>query len=521
MALVERITSKLEPLDVAFHNAYWDSQVAASPETERRRADLELQLRRAKGDSEDLRSIDNALSGDLHDAMLRRQLDVLRLSFLGNQMDEELRLRLVELSTAVEGRFASFRPEVDGKRLNDNEIEHILKTSQDDDRRRQAWEASKEIGGVVADAVRELARLRNDAARALGYRDYYSMSLDLQELDEGRLFQLLDDVDAMTQGPFALYKDDLDQRLKDRFGVEDVYPWHYADPFFQALPPDAGVNLDPYLADLSPEKLAVSTFAAWDIDLSRVMEVSDLYPRDGKCQHAFCLDVDRSGRDVRILANVVAGERWTEVMLHESGHAAYNVSIDRRLPYLLRRACHIFVTEAIAILSGRLSRDPQWLQQFVGLPSQLIDEMTTDLQRSAARQSLLFARWALVVTHFERALYADPDGDLDATWWELVERFQSVTPPPDRRAPDWAAKIHVATAPVYYQNYLLGEILASQLHATCVQECGGFVGNEDAGHFLVERIFRPGNLMRWDSLIEEATGRRLSAGDFAAEVALG
>ena len=30
-------------------------------------------------------------------------------------------------------------------------------------------------------------------------------------------------------------------------------------------------------------------------------------------------------------------------------------------------------------------------------------------------------------------------------------------------APDWAAKIHIATNPVYYHNYMLGEMMASQL----------------------------------------------------------
>ena len=61
---------------------------------------------------------------------------------------------------------------------------------------------------------------------------------------------------------------------------------------------------------------------------------------------------------------------------------------------------------------------------------------------------LVFTRWVLVMNAFERALYADPEGDLDTTWWELVSRYQGITPPDGRRAPDWAAKIHIAAAPV-------------------------------------------------------------------------
>jgi peptidyl-dipeptidase A len=144
-----------------------------------------------------------------------------------------------------------------------------------------------------------------------------------------------------------------------------------------------------------------------------------------------------------------------------------------------------------------------------------------DLARAGSARRLLFARWVLVMAHFERALYADPEADLDALWWEYVGRFQQVTPPPDRRAPDWAAKIHVAVAPVYYHNYLLGEVLASQIAATCRRECGGLAGVGAAGELLAERIFRHGALLPWNLLVEEATGRSLSAEDFATDLRQG
>lgn len=517
--LVTSLEDKLTRLETEFHRAYWDSQVEATPENERRRAELELELRRAKGDAEALAQVRELLRDDLHDAVLRRQLQVLWLSLTANQMDEARRAQVVELSSAVESDFAAFRPEVDGRRVTDNDIDKILRTSDDQALRRSAWEASKQVGEVVAERVRELARIRNDSARDLGFADYYQMSLELQEIEEPWLFSVLDEVARLTADPFERWKKELDAALSDRFAIDTVYPWHYADPFFQVAPPDRQIDLDALLMDLDAVELARRTFAQWQIDLSEVIEGSDLYPREKKCQHAFCLDVDRSGHDVRILANIVPGERWIEVMLHESGHAAYDVSIDDGLPYLLRRAAHTFVTEAIALASGRLVHDPVWLSDIVGLPTAKVDALADRLARASSTQSLVFARWVLVMAHFERALYADPEADLDALWWELVTRFQAVSPPPGRTGPDWAAKIHVATAPVYYHNYLLGDLLASQLRARVEAEVGAFAGAPGAGEFLKQRIFRAGNLLRWDALIEEATGSPLSASAFAAEVA--
>lgn len=516
--LVERLSERISSLEIEFRRAYWDSQVDATDENERRRADLELQLRRTKGDPEALAAVAAALQGEIHDPVVRRQLEVLRLSLTGNQMDEAERQQIVELSSAVESEFASFRPVLGDKKVSDNEIDRILRESDDSGERRAAWEASKEIGELVAPRVRELARLRNQAARKLGFSDYYRMSLNLQEIDESWLFGLFDELASLTEEPFKKWKAELDGRVAQRFNTSPLAPWHYADPFFQALPPDGRISLDDLLVDKDTPDLALRTFSSWNIDLTKVIEASDLYPRENKCQHAFCLDIDRSGNDVRILANVVGGEHWNEVMLHESGHAAYDLSIDPKLPYLLRRAAHIFVTEAAALLSGRLVRDPVWLENFAKAEPSEIEAIASDLRKANAAQSLLFARWCMVMTHFERDLYSDPEADLNARWWELVERFQLVPAPPGRKSADWASKIHIAVAPVYYQNYLLGDVLASQLLATARKEFGGLVGVPAAGEFLVDRLFRPGRLLRWDSLIEAATGRALSPTDLAAEL---
>ena len=104
-------------------------------------------------------------------------------------------------------------------------------------------------------------------------------------------------------------------------------------------------------------------------------------------------------------------------------------------------------------------------------------------------------------------------------WWDLVERYQLVRRPPGRDEPDWAAKIHLAVVPVYYQNYLYGELFASQLEATLVARAGGVVDRPAAGRFLAEAVFAPGASRRWDRLVEDATGEPLRAAHLAAQLA--
>jgi len=185
----------------------------------------------------------------------------------------------------------------------------------------------------------------------------------------------------------------------------------------------------------------------------------------------------------------------------------------------VRGAAHPLTTEGIAMLMGRLPRDPTWLRVVAGVDDDAVDAITPALAEARRAALLVFARWVLVMTNFERALYADPDADLDTLWWDLVEHHQLVRRPDGRHAPDWAAKIHLAAAPVYYQNYLYGELFASQLHATLAARTGGLVDQRDAGELLRRDVFAPGASLRWDDLVERATGEPLSAAHLARQLA--
>ncbi len=451
--------------------------------------------------------------------LLRRRLDLLRDGFLPKQVPAALRTQIIELETSVEARFANHRGEVAGVAADDNAIKQILRTSNDATERRDAWEASKTVGALVAEDVRRLAKVRNDAARALGYRDWFALSIATSEMDEEKLFATLDQCDRATAEPFARWKGALDASLAARFGCEEdeLRPWHYADPFFQDVPAEGGVDLTSYVEARDIVELSRATYDGLGLETRSILERSDLFPRDGKCQHAFCIDVDRAG-DIRVLANVVPDPYWMDTMLHELGHGTFDAGLDPALPWLLRDT-HLVITEGIAILMGRLASDAEWLESVVGVGAEEAAALDGPLRSARAAELLVFTRWVLVMTNFERALYGDPDQDLDACWWQLVNRYQRLTPPEGRRAPDWASKIHVACAPVYYHTYLYGQLIASQLAATLTKECGGIVGREAAGRLLSERVFAPGLSVRWDTLIEQATGAPLDASHFGRDIA--
>jgi peptidyl-dipeptidase A len=172
------------------------------------------------------------------------------------------------------------------------------------------------------------------------------------------------------------------------------------------------------------------------------------------------------------------------------------------------------------MLMGRLARDAGWLAEVRGLPAQAVGDLAGAAREQERAAQLVFVRWGLVMVHFERDLYAGPGrADLNARWWEYVERFQLVPRPEGRDAPDWATKIHLAIAPVYYHNYILGELSASQIsHAIAAQVPGGkLVNNQAAGAFLRDRLFALGARYPWNETLERFTGERLNSRYYVEE----
>jgi peptidyl-dipeptidase A len=516
-AIANEAETRLAPLSVTRNLAWWESQIAATKENEEQRTRAEIAWSDALADPKLFAEVESARDGRAADGP-GRELELLRDLMLPHQVPAELRERIVELESSVDVRFSRHRGVVRGAEVDDTEIKRILRQSEDVVERREAWEASKTVGAEVADDVRRLARLRNEAARALGYRDWFALSLAADELDEAKLIKTLGAADRATAQLFARWKAMLDDRLARRFGcaVSELRPWHYADPFFQETPPDGAVDLDHLFADRDVVGLARRTFDGIGLPVEKILGRSDLYPRDGKCQHAFCIDVDRRG-DVRVLANVVATQDSADTMLHELGHGVYDLGFRDDLPWLLRTT-HLVATEASALLFGALAGRREWLEAVLGLSADEGAELADRLRAARAAELLVFTRWVLVMNAFERALYADPDGDLDTLWWELVSRYQGVTPPGGRRAPDWAAKIHIAVAPVYYHTYLYGAIVASQVTAALDSSVGGIVDRPRAGAELRERLFGPGQSVRWDRLVEQVTGAPFGVDALAREV---
>src|ERR1700687_5808645 len=95
------------------------------------------------------------------DALTRRRLQRLRTAYRSKQAPVEILDRITRAEAEVQETYSTFRAHFDGHSATDNELEEVLRTARQTPRLQQAWEARKQIGPVVADDLRRLARLRN------------------------------------------------------------------------------------------------------------------------------------------------------------------------------------------------------------------------------------------------------------------------------------------------------------------------------------------------------------------------
>jgi len=524
------ITSHVEivkPLAKEQSLAWWSAATTGQSEDYERASETTLKIRQIYSDPEEFALIKSwKESGQVRGILTARQLDVLYRSYLGNQIEPEMLKAIVDLSTEIEEKFSTFRGKIRGEKVTDNKIKEILKSQTDSGERKLAWVASKQVGAAVAEDIIRLVKLRNKTAENLGFENYHTMSLAIGEQDVDELDKIFAELYELTNAPFAALKADLDKKLAANCDIEvsQLMPWHYHDPFFQETPMVYELDLDVYYKDKDIKKLASVFFAGIGLDVESVLGKSDLYEREGKNPHAFCTDIDREG-DVRILCNIKSNESWMETTLHELGHAVYDKFHDPEVPYLLREPAHAFTTEAIAMFFGRLSRNPAWMQQMLNLS----DVQRRDIEKVSGKymqlKQLIFARWAMVMYNFEKELYANPDQDLNALWWKMVEKYQLVKRPEGRNTPDWAAKIHFTVAPCYYHNYMLGELLASQLHNHIAHKVlklesdknVSYVSQKKAGDFLRKKVFEVGDVYHWNEMIRRATGEPLTAKYFVRQ----
>ena len=275
---IEQKSKALEETELKSSLAWWNLATLGDDKYAKEFQDANTELRKLFASPEECQFLKNSKNDP--DSDIHRQAILLLNQYRENQIPAHMIEKMVELETLVESAYTNFRPEVDGKTLSNNDLKNILLTSTDSKERKAVWEASKQIGEQVEENVRTLVWLRNAAAKMAGFSNYYSMRLELQELDEGKLFAILAQLEELTNPLWTKYKEELDKSLAETFKVapQDLRPWHYQDPFFQEAPKQK-LDLNPYYKGKDLVAIGQAYYKDIGLSVDDILARSDLYER--------------------------------------------------------------------------------------------------------------------------------------------------------------------------------------------------------------------------------------------------
>lgn len=427
------------------------------------------------------------------DGELKRRLDVWSQSFLGAYVEEDEEIYTLE--TSLEERNHQFPFSMDGRVISRAELNRIVRTDPDPERRRRAWEAFGLLSEAMESDLLRLMRKRNENVELLGRQiDYGTFSLMVQAINAGWLRGLIDRLEERTRQPYREFVNS----LREGLGMKTLRPWDIQYAMRQAASlPDEYFPRDRALPTLFEFVRAIG-FQADKLPI-RIVEGHTPFG---------CLGLAvRIPSDFRLLVNLSQGHRFYSALFHEYGRGLYAVHIQAELPILkgydwVLGASSSAYTEGMAEVMAEFTRDPLWLKKYTHLPEEQIE-----LYASArARLELYTIRSLMSTISFELRAYENLEQNLDRLQKELERKFLLVDTPEDTPS-RWASMTSLVTSPIYYQNYLLAAVVSAQIHQALKEQFGDrMIDSPEVGRWLIENLYTPGETLPWRERIRQATG---------------
>ena len=424
---------------------------------------------------------------------------------------------LSDIRARLNSAYSTAKFTYNGKSLTLDDMEDILRTSRDPNETRVLWEGWRSVSSPqMKGDYTKLVMLANEGSRELGYADtgalwrsWYDMPADAFAVKTDVLWHqvepLYNKLHCYVRAKLnAKYGDSVQPKTglirADLTGNMWGQDWGNINDIVQpAGGPGLGYDLtaslvshgyDPvkmvHVADNWYQSIGFAPEPATFWERSQITRPRD---RDVIC-HASAWDVDAKN-DIRLKAciTVTADDFYT--VHHELGHNMYQRAYDDQ-PYLFQGGANDGFHEAIGDFAGLNALTPDYLKRLGLIDTVPGADADLPYLLKMALSKIAILPFALIVDKWRWGVFSGaitPEHYNDA-WWDLVEKYQGLTPPGPRPANafDPGAKFHVANN-TPYTRYFLAEIYEFQFYrAACrlagwrgpLNRCNIF-GNKDVG----------------------------------------
>jgi oligoendopeptidase F len=397
---------------------------------------------------------------------------------------------LSEVVESIRKDGSAIRYRVGGKLLDRPELDNVLGQDPNRDLRREAWYAKAELTKLTGDRIRQAMKLRNTLGPRYAGQRFTEFMLQRRATDRASLSRWYEQIRTSTEPDYRA----LLSRIREELRVEQVEPWDL-EYYFSTLTP----GIDNKLGSEGSWERTVKVASLLGFDFNKLpveVKITDI------TFGGYTMPI-WYGKEIKMLVSKHKGVRFTDTILHESGHALH-FSFVQEPSFILRDNYPPPMDEGLGQTMSLMLFRPEISTTVYGLSE---DEGRALLQRRRL-ESNYSLRVLMVQSEFELEAYANPDQNLTAAYDHICSKYLDVD---CHRSDIWGYDPYYAAIPLYEQNYVLAEMFAYQVHHTLDQRFGREWGH-DSGTYLHDKFLTRGGMLTLDEIMQQGTGEKLTAG---------
>lgn len=330
----------------------------------------------------------------------------------------------------------------------------------------------------ISKDIVKLVKARNTYAKKNGYANFYEMKMAEQGKDSKQIDEMFEKITNATNEIEKNQKSiskETEKLISSRLGKNNIL----------GLCSDVYKNM------------------GWDI-MDMPITKFDLFPRQNKINSRQTNSVDPN-KDVRVLADLDLENKplfSVSTLMHELGHAVHYSSFGKNLPNSQKTIASETLDEGVALLMGGLMEKEGTISKVLDLP----EKATKEIKDASLSSKADKIRSYIQVDRFEKAMYENPDQDLQKLWKDCGEKYNNK----NYSKLEWTDIDHFIHSPVYYHYYAEGEVVAEQLY-NAVSKNGTvkLTESKDTAKFFNDKIFKYGASKTDEEILKSATGKAL------------
>ncbi len=411
-----------------------------------------------------------------------------------NQLDMEIQKKVNVLSKILN----TFRYSFEGKEVSSVELDQVLSSDCDRERRKNAYFARNQINKPMVDAgFVELIKLRKEYAKKYGADSFISYKLEQAELDKdifdswlGQLHELLPKM-----------KEERTKYAREFLNDDSIMPWDelYIDSKI-APSLNTTVDMSNYYDNLN------EFFNLFGIDISKFNITYDIFPRANKSEWGYNFPIE-TAKDSRILTNVKNKFYEYGVLLHETGHGIHSFLLEPE-ETILNEGVSGIISEGIANLFQGFLYEPMFFNKFFKDGEKVGQEFKK--LRDYRKINALRAVNRIFIDHNLYKNEVESLEDIYNIYWKTTKEV--LKEEPFGAEPPWAHIIHFTTHPIYLHNYFMGTLTCEMLGKVFKEKTGADMTEKPAefGQFLINEVIKSSGMYKYNDLFKKISGNDFS-----------